>query len=420
MIIAIIGLVLLILFSSFFSSAEMAYSKVNKLTLKKAAENKEKLAISANSFVENYPKLLSTLLVGNNIVNIAASSLATALCIQWFNTPYAPTIAAVGMLVIVLTFGEILPKTIGAKFNYPLSLWFAIPLKIIAWLLTPITFIVNKVIALPAQLWKKKENEPSYTDDELMKMVETIEEDGLIDEQQSELIKSAIEFTDATAHEIMIPRVDVFAWNIDDDIQNLINDENIYNHSRIPVYKNSLDDVVGILNTKLLLKTILAKQEIHIENMLSEPLYVYKTQAISSILKELKASHKHLAIIKDEFGGTMGILTMEDILEELVGDILDETDTLEEEYHQVDEHTYIVDGAMNIYDFFDLVDYDDKDFESEYTTIGGWSTEMLEKFPEVKDQFTFENYLFTILNVEDFRVEKIKVQILPKELQQDD
>lgn len=415
MIIAIIGLVLLILFSAFFSSAEMVYSKVNRLSLKKAAENKEKLAIQANSFVENYPKLLSSLLVGNNLVNIAASSIATALCIEWFDTPYAPTIAAVGMLVILLTFGEILPKSIGAKFNYRLSLIFAIPLKIISFILTPITFFVNKLVSYPAKLWEKKENEPSYTDDELLKMVDSIEEDGLIDDKQSELIKSAIEFTDATAHEIMIPRVDVFAFDIDDDVSKLTHDKNIFNHSRIPVYKDSLDDVIGILNTKHLLKAMLANKEINIKEILTEPLYVYKTQPISSILKELKESHRHLAIIKDEFGGTMGILTMEDILEELVGDILDETDPIEEDYHKIDDNTYIVDGAMNIYDFFDLVDYDDKDFESEYTTIGGWSTEMLEKFPEVNDTFTFENYLFTILEVEEFRVEKIQVQILPRE-----
>lgn len=405
-------LVCLVILSAFFSASEIIYAKVNRLTLKKAADNKEKNAILANQFVDKYTSLLSTLLIGNNLVNIAASSIATALCIQWFNEKIGPTIAVVAMTIILLTFAEILPKTIGSKFSYRLSLLFAKPLKLISWILSPLVFIFDKLLPLIARLWKKKKVEPSFTDEELLEMVDSIEEEGFIDEQQSELIKSAIEFTDVTAHEIMIPRVDVYGWDIDNDLNELIHDEKIYNHSRIPVYKESIDNIVGILSTKLLLKAILAKKEIQLEEMISEPLYVYKTQPISSILKELKKSHKHLAIIKDEFGGTMGILTMEDILEELVGDILDETDVLEEEeYTQTSENSYVIDGTMNIYDFFDLVHVDDKDFESEYTTIGGWSTEMLEKFPQKGDQFSFENLDVTIEEVDDFRVEKVKVEI---------
>ncbi len=405
-------LVCLVILSAFFSASEIIYAKVNRLTLKKAADNKEKNAVLANQFVEKYTSLLSTLLIGNNLVNIAASSIATALCIQWFNEKIGPSIAVVAMTIILLTFAEILPKTIGSKFSYRLSLLFAKPLKLISWILSPLVFIFDKLLPLIARLWKKKKVEPSFTDEELLEMVDSIEEEGFIDEQQSELIKSAIEFTDVTAHEIMIPRVDVYGWDIDNDLNELIHDEKIYNHSRIPVYKESIDNIVGILSTKLLLKAILAKKEIQLEEMISEPLYVYKTQPISSILKELKKSHKHLAIIKDEFGGTMGILTMEDILEELVGDILDETDVLEEEeYTQTSENSYVIDGTMNIYDFFDLVHVDDKDFESEYTTIGGWSTEMLEKFPQKGDQFSFENLDVTIEEVDDFRVEKVKVEI---------
>jgi len=401
-------LVCLVILSAFFSASEIIYAKVNRLTLKKAADNKEKNAVLANQFVEKYTSLLSTLLIGN----IAASSIATALCIQWFNEKIGPSIAVVAMTIILLTFAEILPKTIGSKFSYRLSLLFAKPLKLISWILSPLVFIFDKLLPLIARLWKKKKVEPSFTDEELLEMVDSIEEEGFIDEQQSELIKSAIEFTDVTAHEIMIPRVDVYGWDIDNDLNELIHDEKIYNHSRIPVYKESIDNIVGILSTKLLLKAILAKKEIQLEEMISEPLYVYKTQPISSILKELKKSHKHLAIIKDEFGGTMGILTMEDILEELVGDILDETDDLEEEeYTQTSENSYVIDGTMNIYDFFDLVHVDDKDFESEYTTIGGWSTEMLEKFPQKGDQFSFENLDVTIEEVDDFRVEKVKVEI---------
>ena len=283
----------------------------------------------------------------------------------------------------------------------------------------PIVYPITKLISLIVKIWTPKEKEPLVTDEELIEMVDTIEEEGLIDEQKSELIKSAIEFTDVTAHEIMVPRVDVFAFNIEDNIQTLLDNEEVYNHSRIPVYEESLDNIVGILSVKKLLNAVILNQKIDIHEMMSEPLYVYKTQYITSILTELRVNHKHLAVIKDEFGGTMGILTMEDIIEELVGEILDENDVNVDMYQKIADNTYIVDGDMNIYDFFELTGLDSKDFESEYTTVGGWCTEQLEHFPEKGDSFDYENLEITIISQDEFRVEHIKVVVkeVEKELE---
>ncbi len=415
-----IAIVLLIMLSAFFSGAEMAMAKVNKLKLKKEAEEKKNAkAKLALSIAENFNETTSTVLIGNNLVNIASSSIATVICIDLFGANSGPTWATIIMTLLILTFGEIIPKSICSTYNYKMAKVTARPLVFCKYLFLPIVYPITKLISLIEKIWTPKEKEPLVTDEELIEMVDTIEEEGLIDEQKSELIKSAIEFTDVTAHEIMVPRVDVFAFNIEDDIQTLLDNEEVYNHSRIPVYEESLDNIVGILSVKKLLNAVILNQKIDIHEMMSEPLYVYKTQYITSILTELRVNHKHLAVIKDEFGGTMGILTMEDIIEELVGEILDENDVNVDMYQKIADNTYIVDGDMNIYDFFELTGLDSKDFESEYTTVGGWCTEQLEHFPEKGDSFDYENLEITIISQDEFRVEHIKVVVkeVEKELE---
>ncbi len=407
----IIALILLVCFSAFFSGSEIVYAKVNKIKIEKEA-NTNKKAKRVLGLVNNYPQLLSTILVGNNLVNIAASSLAAVLCISIWGDTLGPTISAISMTVFILIFGEILPKTIFAKFNYTLSFAFAPIIRLFYLIFKPIviacTFIVNKL----SVLWTPKEEVPTATDEELINMVEEIEEEGYIDEDTEELIKSAIDFTDVDAFEIMKHRVDVFAFNIEDDINELIHDENIFNYSRVPVYEDTIDNIIGILNTKTLLIKLLKKEKIDLRSMLTEPIYVHKTKSISSVLRDFKESHTHIAIVVDEYGGTMGIVTLEDVLEELVGEIWDETDTIEEDYTQKDEDTYIVDGDMNIYDLFELVGYDTDELDTEYATVGGWCTQKLDRFPEVNDSFKFDHYIFTITEVDDVRVLKLKVEVL--------
>lgn len=407
--------VFLILCSSFFSGVEIAMAKVNKLRLKKAASNHDKKAQLALYIAEHFNESTSTILIGNNLVNIASSSVATILCIDLFGAASGPTWATIIMTLLLLTFGEIIPKSLCTTYNYKVAIHSAYILQFFKYLFFPISYPFTKLVSLLEKLWTPKEKEPVVTDEELLEIVDTIEEEGLIDEQKSELVKNAIEFTDVTAHEIMIPRVDVFAFDIEDDIQTLVQNEEIYNYSRIPVYKESLDNIIGILSVKKLLNAVITKQKIQIEDMMSEPLYVFKTQYISTILTDLRNSHKHFAVIKDEFGGTMGILTMEDIIEELVGEILDENDENISIYQQKGEGEFVVDGDMNIYDFFDLVQFDDKNFESEYTTVGGWCTEQLEKFPEKEDCFSYHNLDIKILSADEFRVEYVQVIVNPVE-----
>ena len=408
-ILIIIGI--LILLSAFFSSCEVAYSSVNKIKLKKKVNEGSKKATKAMDIVNNFSDVLSTILVGNNLVNILASSLATVIAVEKFGEDKGSLIATIVLTIIVLIFGEIIPKVIAKKYSLRMSLLYVMPFRFFKGLFYPITFIVAKGMNVFKKLWTPKEVEPSVTDEELIAMAEELEEEGVIDEEDAELIISAIDFSDVTAHEIMIPRVDVFSIDIEDEQDEILANEEIYRYSRVPVYEDTIDHVIGILDTVKLMKKILNGEEIDIRSMLTEPMYVHKTKGISNILTEFKQTDQHLAIVLDEFGGFMGILTMEDIVEELVGDIFDEMDEVVLDYKELEEDVYEIDGDMNIYDFFELVEYDDRDFETEYTTIGGWCTDVLEKFPEVGDTFDFANFTVKITDVENVRVGKVRVEI---------
>ena len=407
----LILIVILIILSAFFSSCEIAYSSVNKIKLKKKVSDGNKEATKAMEIVNNYSEALSTILIGNNLVNIAVSSLATMVAVAYIGEEMGSLLATIVATIVVLIFGEILPKALANKFSLKLTLLYVKPFKICRIIFFPITFLVTKFVKLISKIWTPKNIEVSEIDEELNVITEELEEEGVIDEEDAELIISAIDFRDVTAHEIMIPRVDVFAIDIDDNQEDILKNEQIFRYSRVPVYEDTIDHVIGILNTTSLMKKILNGEQIDLRSMLIEPMYVHKTKHISNILTKFKATNQHLAIVADEFGGFMGILTIEDIVEELVGDIFDETDEVILDYKELGENIYEVDGDMNIYDFFELVDYDDRDFESEYTTVGGWCTDMLEKFPEVGDTFEFANFTVTITEVEGMRVGKIKVEI---------
>lgn len=417
MVVQVILFIVCVLFSAFFSSAEISYSSVNLLRLKKEADNGNKTAARALRIAENYDETMYMILFGNNFVNIGATTLATLIGMELFKTmgsDVAATVSSVSVFIILLTFGEVMPKSISLKFNYGISKAYSIPIRILYVLTRPIIFTVNKIVSIVSVIWKKKEVEKTVTDEELIEMVDTIEEEGFINEKQGDLIRSAIDFCDTAAFEIMTPRVDVFAFDIEDSIEDLLKDSDTYLYSRIPVYEESIDNIIGVMKTTTLLKKIVANEPIDVRSIMQEPIYVHKSRQISTILKEFKDKHNHIAIIKDEFGGTMGIITMEDIIEELVGDIWDEMDEIEEDYKETEDGVYIIDGTMNIDDFFELVGIDEE-IETDYTTIGGWCIETLERFAKVGDTFDYKNLIVKILKVDEFTVEKVLVKVEEKE-----
>ncbi len=402
----------LLTLSACYSASEMSFNAVNRLRLKKAAEKGNHAAQRALKIAETHDETVATILFGNNLVNIAASSIATVVGMNLWGTVYGASIGATISFVIILLFGELLPKATALRYAYRWSLFFAPFVTFFKILFKPFVWVISHFVRLVARLWTKRAAlEKPVTDDELVEMVDNAEESGVFDEKQGDLLRSAIDFTDTAAFEIMTPRVDLFAFDIQDPVEDLLKNPNIFTHSRIPVFDGTIDNVIGILPTKLLLKGIVKHEKIDIRSNLVDPIYVYRSKPISTILTEFKTTHQHIAIVKDEFGGTEGIITMEDIVEELVGDIWDETDVVEEDIKKIDDNVYLVQGAMNIDDFFDEIGYE-KDFESDYTTVGGWCQERLERFAKAGDEFQFANIRVKVLSADEFTVSQIRVEIL--------
>jgi CBS domain containing-hemolysin-like protein len=401
-------LVFLIACSAFFSGSEIAVATANKIRLKNAADTGNKRAKLAQKIADNFTEFLSTVLVGNTLVNIAASSAATVLAVYYFGNR-GQAIAPIVMTVIILIFGEILPKILATETADRAVLIFAPLLKMCTVVFKPIVFVVTKLVDKLSKLWTPPE-QPSVTDEELVEIVDTIEEEGVISEREGELIRSAIVFSETTAHEILTPRVDVTAVDIDDPVEEILADEELMNHSRVPVYEDTIDNIIGILNTKQLLKAAIADKKPDIRRLMREPLFVHMTMTTADLLQEFRERRLHMAVVVDEYGGTMGILTLEDVLEEIVGDIWDEKDVIESDYTQDVDGAWIVDGLMQISELLELAELDDREFESEYTTVGGWATEMLDRFPEVGDSFSYQDLIITVTKTDNMRVDKLRVE----------
>ena len=417
----IIVIIVMIILSGFFSGTETVFASVNKIKLEKKAKaggKKEKLAFELSN---NYASLISTILIGNNLVNNVASSLG-ALLMTTIWPEYGETIAMVVITLSVLIFGEIIPKTIFNKFSLSLSIVLAIPIKIVEKIFKPLVFVITKGIAKISPIWTPKEDpeEEDTTDDELINMVEEIQEEGFIDDDTSELIQSAIEFKDTTAHEIMTPRVDIIAYNVEDDLKEFLDNEESFTYSRIIIYEETIDNIIGFVSTrKLYSQVLLTDEEVDIKEIMTPPLYVHKTKSISGLLKKFKETKTHIAVVVDEFGGTLGIVTLEDVLEEIVGEIWDETDEIEEDFIEKSDNEFIIDGDMNIYDMFEEVGLDEEELETDYETVGGWCTEVLDDFPKKDDTFTFKNLKVTILAVDGVRVENVRVEKIEEESEEE-
>lgn len=396
-----------LLLSAFFSSADMVYSIVNKDKLEKENSKTSKLALK---LAKEYESSIASILLGNNLVNILASSILTLIGTSW-NKDWGVTVISIIFTVILIIFAEFFPKSFSKRFSYSLSKIYAYPVIIFKFISLPIVWPISKLFQLIGKLFKKKsKEEDNITEDELSSMVDTIEEQGEYDEDEAELIRSAIDISDIEAHEIMTPRVDVFMINKEDDIKEIIKEGEIFAHSRIPVYEGTIDNVIGILPIKSLARAIFKKEEnIDILSMCYQPLRVPRNRQLLDLLEEFKSSKIHIALVMDEYGGIEGIITMEDILEEIVGDIFDETDEIEEEYIDSGDGTYIVDGSMNIEDFFELIEYKG-DFETDYETVSGLCQELLDRFAVVGDEITFaDRYKFIVLAADEYTVEKLKV-----------
>lgn len=414
--------VVLLLLSAFFSSTETAFSSVSKIRLKNLADNGNKKAKTALYVAERYSKALTTILVGNNIVNIANSALATVFFVNIFGEAQGTVISTVVITIVVLIFGEVLPKNIAIDNAEKICITFAPVLKFLMVLLTPLSIILMGINKLYKKLARNSNHqEPSVTEDELKYIIESIEEEGVLEQQESELVQSALEFDEKTAEEILTPRVDMVAIDIDDPVEEITELVLKERYSRIPVYRDNIDKIIGVLHTRDYLEALINNNERpNIEAMLQPAHFIYKTKKLSALLADFKYNKIHLAVVTDDYGGILGIVTMEDLLEQIVGEIWDEDEEVEKMSLKISDNKYEVSGDMPISDMLDLFDKPTKYIETESNSVGGWALEQLANIPEPGEQFTYKELEITIREVLDQRILSMIIVYTPSETEEDE
>ena len=406
MLIAImVGLVIL---SAYFSATETAFSTANKTKLKTLAEKENRKAKLALSLTENYDKLISTILIGNNIVNIALSSIATVFFIELMvgHTDLAPTVSTAVITVVVLIFGEITPKSLAKDFPEKFAMFSAPIIRCLIILFTPVSFLFGQWKKLISKLFKKDEEEDKMSQEELLMFVEEVEQEGSIDKNEGNLLRNVIEFTERRADDVLTHRMDLEAVSVDSTMDEIADTFTNSQYSRLLVYRDSIDTIVGVIHQK----DFFGKNGVttrNLDDLLTPVVYAQPSVLINELLLTLQKNQTHVAVILDEYGGTLGIVTMEDILEELVGEIWDEHDEVEEDFLQkIGEDTYLVDCSASLDDFAERFDMD---IESESGTVGGFVMEKFGVMPEVGETYSDEDMTITVREKDIQRLTKVEL-----------
>ena len=401
----IVIIVFCIIMSAYFSATETAFSTINRIRVKNLAEKGNKKANLVLKLADNYDKLISTILIGNNIVNILASSLTTIFFIEQLRdtniAAFASAISTIVLTLLILTFGEISPKSIAKKKAEGFAMFSAPLINLFIIILTPLTFVFGHLQKLLSKLFKS-DDDKGITEEELISIIEEAEEDGDINKEESTLIKSAIEFNDLEVGDIFTPRIDITAADSTaskEEVSALFSESG---YSRLPIYEGDLDNITGILYYKDFYNTDFKD----ISEIIKPVIYVAQTQRINDLLKELQNKQLHMAVVMDEFGSTAGIVTLEDILEEIVGEIWDEHDEKVEEIKDLGNGEYIVSGKANVSKLFGMLDIDE---EIDSQTVNGWTMEVLGRIPEEGDSFESSGLHVDVLKMDARRVEDVRV-----------
>lgn len=406
----IIAMLACVIGSAYFSATETAFSSLNKTRIKTLAEDGHKRAKLVLKLSNDYDRLISTILIGNNIVNILAASLGTLMFVKLLGEDIGATVSTVVVTVVVLIFGEISPKSIAKDFPEKFAMFSAPIIQFLIWILTPLNFLFwlwKKFLSL----FLKKKDDEKLSQAELLMFVEEVQEGGSIDTNEGHLLRNAIEFGDLKAEDILTHRVDLEALPVDATPEEVAEQFENSKFSRLPVYKEDIDHIVGILHLKDFygINGITTQP---ISEIMTPPLFIHRTEKISDLLKQLQATKSHMAVVVDEYGGTLGIVTMEDILEELVGDIWDEHDDVLEDVRNIGYDTYRVNCSMSMDDFCQQFDIDAR---SESSTVNGWISEQLDKIPEKGDKFSYKNLDITVTDIDSHRPLFVSVHVNPVE-----
>lgn len=404
----------LILVSAFCSCIETAFSCANNIRLKKFADSGNKKARNALYIITNYDKALTAILILNNIVNLGCSSLATVVCLELFGD-YGAAISTGATTLLVLTFGEIIPKCLGKEKSDSISMAVAQILKISMIILTPFIIVFSALKNIALKIFRVKQEDSTVTEDELKIIVESIEEQGVLEEQESLMVRSALDFDEKTAEEILTPRVDVTAIDIDESQENITEIIRTQRFSRIPVYKGTVDNIVGILHSWDYMDEIIRGKKPDLEKLIIKPQFIFRTQKLSAILANFRKKKLHIAIVTDEYGGTLGILTMEDLLEEIVGEIWDEDEEIEHDFTKISDTEYKVSGDMVLEDMLELFDKKLSDIDSDSITVGGFVFDILGTVPDEGEIFEHSGLSFNITKVKDRRIHSVIVKAIPNQ-----
>lgn len=405
---SIIAIVILIALSAYFSATETAFSTMNRVRLKSLIKSGNKKAGLALRLADNYDKLLSTILVGNNIVNIATASISTLLFVNLYG-PYGATISTIVITVVVLIFGEITPKGLAKESPEKFAMFASPFINALVVILTPINFIFSQWKKLLNKLFRSPGGK-GMTEEELLTIVEEAEQDGAINEDESELIHSVIDFTDLKVRDIITPRVDIVGVDKNAGRDEIIRAFSSTGFSRLPVYDEDCDHIIGILNQKDFFNLVMAGDYAGAAATMKPPLFIPPAAKISGLLKDLQKAKVHMAVVLDEYGGTLGIVTMEDILEELVGEIWDEHDEVVEDFMEVEDNTYRINCGAELDKLFDYLSITG---DTGATTVSGWIMERLEKIPEPGDSFRYGSVTVIVEKVEDNRVMEAVINVEP-------
>ena len=407
----------LLMGSAFFSGTEIAYTSLSKLKIKRDSENPTTAQKLVSFIYNHFDFALSTVLVGNNLVNIGATSVATVLAVNLavrmdgrITDQTASTLVTLIMTVLILIIGEITPKMVARRCSETIAKLAAWPLLVLMIVCFPVVWITTTIVNLFSVLWKRDERAVTITEEELENLLDTAEDEGVIDESETELLQSALEFTDLDAADILTPRIDVIGFELHDSMEHILNTIAESQFSRYPVYERTIDHVVGILYVKHLLKELVDNKDVQLTDLLLEPVYIPKTMKLHDIMDEFRTHQSHMVIVADEYGGIMGVVTMEDVLEQLVGEIWDENDDIVNDWQELDKHRWECSGDMNLTEFFDNLDLDDDKLESDCATVGGWATENIGAMPVAFDSFDYLQYTILVKHVdENHRISRLLI-----------
>lgn len=414
----IIIIVLMITFSAFFSASETAISSVNRIRLKNMAENGNRGAARALKILGKYDKALTTILIGNNIVNITCSSIATVVCIAVVGEQYGSLVSTIVTTIVVLIFGEVMPKSIAKDHAEPITIGVSAVISFLMLIFTPFSAFFILLKKGIAKLFRSKES-VSVTEEELMAIIDEIEDEGVLEQQESNLVRSALQFDETTVDEIITPRVSVVAVDVNDSAKDVCDKFLSEQYSRMPVYDKTLDNIIGVINQKDFLKEYLAQGEkLMIRDIVQETVYFPHMLRISEVLRTMQKKKCHMCVVLDQHGGTLGIVTMEDLLEELVGEIWDESDEVKSPITTVSENVFEVYGDVslgNLRRFFEDREID-VEIESEAHTVAGWVLELFGSIPKNGDTVRSERFVVTVLEAAELRVNKVRIELVNDEV----